>query len=47
LRAESSVEALDEVFIRAESILEDRELEIATREYRKCKELLNDQSSLI
>lgn len=47
LRAERSIEALDEVFIRAESVLEDRELEIATREYRKCKELLKDQGSLL
>ncbi len=47
LRAESSIEALDEVFVRAESVLEDREIEIATREYRKCKELLKDQGSLL
>jgi recombination protein RecT len=46
LRDESSVEALDEVFIRAETVLDDGDLEIATREYRKCKESLTNNEGL-
>ena len=47
LRSTSTVEALDEVYIRAETDLENAELEVALREYRKCKDAITGKSSLI
>ncbi len=41
LRAASSIEALDEVYVRAESEIDDSELEVVMREYRKCKDDLD------
>ena len=41
LRSASTVEALDEIYIRAEVDLEDAELEVALREYRKCKDAIS------
>lgn len=42
LRTASSIEALDEVYVRAEGELEDAELEVVLREYRKCKDAISD-----
>lgn len=47
LKSASTVEALDEIYIRAEVDLEDAELEVALREYRKCKEAITEQGSLV
>jgi len=47
LRSASTVEALDEIYIRAEVDLEDAELEVALREYRKCKDAITEQGSLV
>jgi hypothetical protein len=47
LKSASTVEALDEVYIRAEVDLEDAELEIALREYRLCKDAIIKQGSLV
>jgi len=38
---------LDEIYIRAEVDLEDAELEVALREYRKCKDAITEQGSLV
>ncbi len=42
LREATSIEALDEVYVRAEGELADAELEIALREYRKCKDAITN-----
>jgi len=42
LRTANSIEALDEVYVRAEGELEDAELEVVLREYRKCKDAISD-----
>ncbi|OIO76374.1 MAG: hypothetical protein AUJ88_06865 [Gallionellaceae bacterium CG1_02_56_997] len=42
LRDANSVEALDEIYIRAEGDLDDANLEIAMREYRKCKDAISN-----
>jgi recombination protein RecT len=47
LKSASTVEALDEVYIRAEVDLEDAELEVALREYRQCKDAITEQGSLV
>ncbi|MGZ8256912.1 MAG: recombinase RecT, partial [Gallionella sp.] len=47
LRDASSIEALDEIYIRAEGDLDDANLEIALREYRKCKDVMSEQGSLV
>jgi len=47
LRAATSIEALDEVYVRAEGNVSDDELEIVMREYRKCKDAIQGQGSLV
>lgn len=46
LRAASTIEALDEIYVRAEGDLDDTMLEVAMREYRKCKENISNNSDL-
>ena len=46
LNATDTLEALDEVYLRAEGDLEDEALEVALREYRKCKQALEDNNNL-
>ena len=45
LREANSIEALDEVYVRAEGELEDAELEVALREYTKRKEVIRNGSA--
>ena len=47
LKSASTVEALDEIYIRAEVDLEDAELEVALHEYRQCKDAIIEQGSLV
>jgi recombination protein RecT len=47
MRSSSTLAVLDEIYVRAEGNLEDAELEVALREYRKCKDAINEKSSLI
>lgn len=44
LNAADTLEALDEVYIRAEGDLEGEALEAAMQEYRKCKQALDDNN---
>jgi recombination protein RecT len=46
MRSANTLEALDEVYIRAEVDLEDAELEIALREYRKRRGEINGDEGL-
>jgi recombination protein RecT len=46
MRSANTLEALDEVYIRAEVDLEDAELEVALREYRKRKDEINGNEGL-
>jgi len=45
LRETTSIEALDEVYVRAEGELEDAELEVVMREYTKQKEAIRNDST--
>lgn len=47
LNSAETLEVLDEIYVRAEGSLDDTELEAAMREYRKVKDAIIDQSSLI
>jgi recombination protein RecT len=47
MRAANTLEVLDEIYVRAEGSLDDAQLEVAMREYRKCKDAMDEQGSLI
>lgn len=47
MKSSSTLAVLDEIYVRAEGNLEDAELEVALREYRKCKDSINEKGSLI
>ncbi len=47
MRVANTLEVLDEIYVRAEGSLDDAQLEVAMREYRKCKDAMDVQGGLI